>query len=32
LIGLLFAVALPLLLFVVKAPKNTAPKMILTDH
>jgi DHA2 family multidrug resistance protein len=32
LIGLLFAIALPLLLFVVKAPKSTAPKMILTDH
>lgn len=34
LIGLLFALALPLLLFVVKAPKSTgpAPKMILTDH
>ena len=32
LIGLLFAIALPLLLFVVKAPKSTAPKMVLTDH
>ena len=31
-IGLLFALALPLLLFVVKAPKSTAPKMILSDH
>nr|WP_258140464.1 DHA2 family efflux MFS transporter permease subunit [Mucilaginibacter phenanthrenivorans] len=32
LIGLLFAITLPLLLIVVRAPKNTAPKMILTDH
>jgi DHA2 family multidrug resistance protein len=32
LIGMLFAIALPLLLFVVSAPKSTAPKMILTDH
>ncbi|MDB5140086.1 MAG: family efflux transporter permease subunit [Mucilaginibacter sp.] len=32
LIGLLFAVALPLLLFVVGTPKSTVPKMILSDH
>lgn len=32
LIGLLFAIALPLLLFVIKRPKGPAPKMILTDH
>src|ERR1700744_491028 len=33
LIGLLFAVTLPLLLFVVKAPKNAAvAKMVLSDH
>jgi len=32
LIGLLFAVTLPLLLFVVGTPKSVAPKMILTDH
>lgn len=32
LIGLLFAITLPLLLFVVRAPKSTAPAMILSDH
>lgn len=33
LIGLLFAMALPLLLFVVKAPKNAAAsKMVIADH
>lgn len=32
LIGLLFALALPLLLFVVGTPKSTAPKMVLSDH
>jgi DHA2 family multidrug resistance protein len=32
LIGLLFAITLPLLLFVVNKPKTPAPKMILSDH
>lgn len=32
LIGLLFAITLPLLLFAVGTPKNTAPKMVLSDH
>lgn len=33
LIGLLFALALPLLLFVIKAPKNAAvSKMVIADH
>jgi len=32
LIGLLFAITLPLLLFVVGGPKNTAPKMAISDH
>ncbi|MDB4902356.1 MAG: family efflux transporter permease subunit [Mucilaginibacter sp.] len=32
LIGLLFAITLPLLLFVVNRPKTAAPKMILSDH
>jgi len=32
LIGLLFALALPLLLFVVGGPKTVAPKMVLSDH
>ena len=32
LIGLLFAVTLPLLLFVVKTPKSVMPKMIISDH
>ncbi|MES2110536.1 MAG: DHA2 family efflux MFS transporter permease subunit [Bacteroidota bacterium] len=31
-IGLIFALALPLLLFVVRSPKSTAPTMILSDH
>jgi DHA2 family multidrug resistance protein len=32
LIGLLFAVTLPLLLFVVNAPRSTSPKMVISDH
>jgi len=33
LIGLLFAITLPLLLFVVKTPKNVAAaKMVINDH
>jgi DHA2 family multidrug resistance protein len=32
LIGLLFAIMLPLLLFVVGGPKNTMPKTVVSDH
>ena len=32
LIGMLFAVTLPLLLFVVGGPKRTIPKMVISDH
>ena len=32
LIGILFAIALPLLLFVVGGPKTVAPKIIISDH
>jgi len=32
LIGLLFALALPLLFFVIKRPQNTKPAIILSDH
>ena len=32
LIGILFAITLPLLLFVVGGPKKTVPKMVISDH
>ena len=32
LIGLLFAVTLPLLLFVIDGSKKTVPKMVISDH